>query len=222
MGAARPEDLEGAHRGTPFHRQLAQVARLKEARDMVVCRRTNHHAPRLGHLLEPCRQVGRVPDRRVVHTQVITNLPHHHEPRVQAHAHLQAQPALGLECLGHVTESALNTQGRVHGQAWTVFMRDGSAEQGHDPVAGVLVDRALEPVHLRRDPLEAMVHDLVHLFRVELLGHGREASDVGKEDGDLAQLPFQCAAGGKDLLGQVPWRVGLERLGARRDEWWDG
>ena len=148
------------------------------------------------------------PDRRVVHAQVIADLAHHHEPRVQANAHLQAEPALGLEGLGHVTDSALNAQGRVHGPAWTVFVRDGGAEQGHDPIAGVLVDRALEAVHLRRNTLEAAVDDLVHHFGVELLGECSEAGHVGEQDGDLLALAFQRAAGGEDLLGQVSRCIG--------------
>jgi hypothetical protein len=112
----------------------------------------------------------------------------------------------------------------MHCPSRAVLVGDGRAEQGHHAIAGVLVDRALEPVHLGRDALEAAVDDLVHLVRVEPLGHGREAREVGEEDGDLAALPFEGAAGGEDLLGQVPGRVALghprtRSEGLRRRRW---
>ena len=75
---------------------------------LLVRRRADHHAPRLRHLLEPRGQVGGIADRRVIHPEVIPDFPHHDQPRVQAKAHLQAEPALGLEGLGDITNSPLN------------------------------------------------------------------------------------------------------------------
>jgi hypothetical protein len=70
-------------------------------RRTLVRRRTNRRTSRLRHLLEPGREASRVPDRRIVHAQVIPALAHHHEPSVQAHTHLEAEAALGRERLGH-------------------------------------------------------------------------------------------------------------------------
>ena len=203
-----PEYLKGTHWGTSLHRHLPQVTRLEEARDVLLRRRADHHAPRLRHLLEPRGQVGGIAHRRVVHAQVITDLAHHDQARVDANAHLQAEPALGLERLGHVTDSTLNAQSGVHGPAWTIFVGERRAEQGHHPVARVLVDRALEAVHLGRDALEAAVDDVVHDLGVELLGEGGETRHVREQHRDLLALAFQGTARGENFLGQVFRRIG--------------
>src|SRR5262249_36392188 len=78
-------------------------------------------------------------------------------------------------------------------------------------VAGVLVDRALEPVHLRRDHLEAVVDDAMHFLGVQLLGQRGESGDVAEEYGDLTSLSFERRARSEDL-----GRQGLRRVGASR------
>jgi hypothetical protein len=85
----------------------------------------------------------------------------------------------------------------------------GGTEQGHDAIPGVLVNGAFETVYLCGDQLEAAIDDLVHLLRVELLGQGREASHIGKQDGNLAAFPFQGTTRVQDLLGQVRRCVAL-------------
>ena len=63
-------------------------------------------------------------------------------------------------------------------------------EQRHDPIARVLVDRALEAVHLAVDALEAAVDDVVP----DLPGSSCSArvvkpAYVSEQDGDLARSP---------------------------------
>src|SRR5438105_2106996 len=202
------EHLKGAYRGTAFDGHLPQVTHLEEASDVLLRGSANHHAPRLGHLLEPCCQVSGIADRRIIHAQVITDLADDHEARVDAYAHLQAESTLGLERLGHVTESALNAQSGVYRPAWTIFVGERCAEQGHDPVARVLIDRPLEAVHLRRNMLEAAIDEVVHVLGIELLGEGGETRHIGEQYRDLFAFPFQGTAGGEDFLGQVLGRVG--------------
>jgi hypothetical protein len=94
----------------------------------------------------------------------------------------------------------------------------GAIPQGHHPIPGVLVNCAFETVHLCGDRLEAAINNLVHLFWIQLLGQGREASHIGEQDGNLATLPFQGTARAQDLLGQV-WRrvvLALYLRGARK------
>ena len=74
-----------------------------------------------------------------------------------------------------------------------VLMGEGCAEEGHDAVAGELVDRPLVLVDLIHEDLEAAIHDPVDLLGVELLGEGGEVRHVGKEDGDELALPFDRA-----------------------------
>jgi hypothetical protein len=124
--------------------------------------------------------------------------------------HLQAETSLRLQLAIVVPERPLDREGRVGRAPRTVLVRDRRAEEGHHPVAGVLVDRALEAMHLRGDQLEAPVHDPVHVLRVLLLREGGEAGDVGEEDGDLTALPLDGRARAQDLVGQVARGVGRD------------
>src|SRR5438093_1469043 len=82
--------------------------------DVLLSCGAEHPAPRLRHLLEPRCQVGGIAHRRVVHAQIVADLADDNEARVDANAHLQAEAALSLERLGHVTDSTLNAQSSVH------------------------------------------------------------------------------------------------------------
>jgi len=104
-------------------------------------------------------------------------------------------------------------------------MGQGCAEQAHDPVAPELTDRALEAVNLSHQDPAAAVHDLVDVFRVELLRDGREPGHVGEHDRHQLALPLDGAAGGQNLVGQVFGGVrlgfGLTKTGrCGRDSCW--
>jgi hypothetical protein len=70
----------------------------------------------------------------------------------------------------------------------------GAAEQGHAPAARVLVDGALEAIHLHGNTLEAAIDNVVDHLGVKLFGQCRETSCVGEQDGDLPAFAFQRAA----------------------------
>jgi hypothetical protein len=173
-------------------------------------------APWPRQLLQAGSQVGGIPHGRVVHAQVVANLADHDRTGVEADAHLQAEAALSLHLLAVFPQGALNSQGRMHRPPWAIVVGDRGPEQCHYAIAGVLVDRALQAVHLGGDPREAAVDDLVHDLGVELLGHGREARHIGEKDGDLATLPFQGAPGREDLLGEMLRGIRLGDLGPSR------
>ena len=97
--------------------------------------------------------------------------------------------------------------------ARAVFVRNGGAEQRHHAIASVLVDGALEAVHLRREEGEAVVHDLVHHFGIEVSGQGHEARRIGEEYRDLLAFPFQRAAGGENFFREIGRGVRERRLG---------
>ena len=67
-----------------------------------------------------------------------------------------------------------------------VGLRD--AEEGDDGIADILFDEALISVNDLGDFAEDAGRDLLDLFGVELLGHGRVAREVGEEDGDVLAL----------------------------------
>src|SRR3990170_1298714 len=206
--ALRAEHLEGPHRSVPLHGDLPQVQGLEEAAHHLMGGFADEDAPRPGVLLEARGKVRRVHHRRVVHPEVIPDAPDHDRPRVDPHPHLNREPALRLELLAVIPERPLDPQRRVRRPSRAVLVADWRAEERHHAVARVLVDRPLEAVDLRRDQLEAPVHDPVHLLRVELLRQGREPCDVREEHGDLSALPFEGRPPLQDLLGQVLGRVG--------------
>src|SRR5213593_2464412 len=190
---------------------LPEVQRLEVPADRLVRRLGDHHAPRARGLLHARREVRRVADRGVVHPEVVADPAHDDGPRVDADPHLQTEAALGLELLRVIAERLLDSERRVDGAPRSVLVGDGRAEERHDAVARVLVDRALEPVDLRSDQLEAALDDAVHVLRIELLGERREPRHVGEEDRDLAALALERRARLEDLVGEVLGRVRRER-----------
>jgi hypothetical protein len=81
------------------------------------------------------------------------------------------------------------------------------AEEGHDPVARVLVDRPLEAVHALGEDLEEALQDGVPLLGIELLGELHGALHVRKQDGHLLAFAFEGGLRLEDLLGEVLGRV---------------
>ena len=162
-----PDDLEGAHRRVPLHHQLSEVESVEVAGDEAVRRRADEDAARACRLLQSRSDVRGIADRRVVHAQIVADLADHHGPGVDPDPH----PERGADLLLHlpvvVAENALDPERRVHSAARTILVRDRRAEERHDAVAGILIDRPLEAVDLRSDELEAAVDDPMHVFGVE-------------------------------------------------------
>ena len=80
-------------------------------------------------------------------------------------------------------------------------MRDRRTEEGHDAVAGVLVDGPLEAVDAVGEDLEEAVEYAVPFFRINLLRQLHRALHVGEQHGDLLALAFE--ADGLRSVGQV-------------------
>ena len=84
-----------------------------------------------------------------------------------------------------------------------VLVRQRRAEQGHDPVAHHLVDRALVAMDGLHHPLEHGVEQLARLLGVPVGQELHRALEVGKQNGDLLAFTLESGSGGEDLLGQV-------------------
>jgi hypothetical protein len=84
-----------------------------------------------------------------------------------------------------------------------VLVGDRRSEEGHDPVPGELVHRALEKVHPVGEDREEAVHDPLPLLRVDALGQLHRAHHVAEEDRHLLAFPLQALATGADLFGQM-------------------
>ena len=104
---------------------------------------------------------------------------------------LRPGPAAQLgRVLGDVVE---HLQRRVASPAGMVLVGDGRAEDGHDAVAGELVDGALEALDRFREDGEEALHDLAPLLRVLTLGQVHRAAHVGEEHRYLLALTIVFA-----------------------------
>src|SRR6266850_8531502 len=106
----------------------------------------------------------------------------------------------------------------MDGALGMILVRNWRTKEGHEAVAQELIDGALVPVDLLEHQRKGTVHQLVHVFRVELLGNRREPRDIGEQYRYLLALPFEGSSRGQDLFGQVPGGIaerGLEWRGWR-------
>ena len=82
-------------------------------------------------------------------------------------------------------------------------------EEGHDPVAHHLVDRALITVDGLHHPFEHRVEELARLLGVAVGQQLHRSLQVGKQDGDLLALAFESCFGRQNALRKMLGRVGL-------------
>ena len=86
------------------------------------------YPPRLGDLLHPGRQVGRVTERGVVHPQVVPDLPDHHLSRIEAHPYREADPFADAQLVRVTAECVAQMECRVASPLRVVFVRDRGAK----------------------------------------------------------------------------------------------
>ena len=140
---------------------------------------------------------------RVVHAQVVADLPDHDFARVEPHAHREAEPLLPPQLVRVATQLIAQAKRRVAGPLRVVLVGDRRPEQRHDAVARVLVDGPFVAMHPLRQDLEEAVEDAVPLLGVDLLGQLHRALHVGEEDGHLLALALQGGLRLEDLVGEV-------------------
>src|SRR4030095_7953883 len=165
-----PHDLVSVNRCAALHRLLAEVERLEEPADRPQRRFADQHAAGPGPLLHAGRDVRGVAHRGVVHPEVVPDATAHDRARVEPDPHPDRRTLAGLDLAAQIAHRALDSERRVDGATRAVLVGDGRAEERHDTVAGVLVDRALESVDFRRDRFEATIHDLMDVLGVPTLG----------------------------------------------------
>src|SRR4030095_2049535 len=109
--------------------------------------------------------------------------------------------------LGQCAELARQIEGGGTGTLGVVLVGDRSAEERHDAVTGVLVDRPLVPVNAPREDPEQAIQQAMPVLGIDALRELHRAHDVGEEDGDQLALAPERALGGEDLLDEMPRRV---------------
>ena len=222
-----PEECVGRHRGGHAF-DLERRDRLQV--HLVLHQSTGGLAdedhPRRGALLEAGGQVRGVAHGRVVHAQVVADTADHHQPRVQPHAHRQVLPRRQPEVGVALAQTVLEPQGRQHCPPGVILIGNGGAKQRHEAVAEELIDGALVPVYRVEAALEEAVEQRMHGLGSQALGQGGRVGNVAEEHRHRLALPFQGAARGEDLLGEMFRGVGERRTvlaaGKGRCRVWNG
>jgi hypothetical protein len=88
-----------------------------------------------GELLHARREVRGLAHGGVVHVQATVNRPHHHFPRVEAHASLQLHTVGAADLFSVAAQGGLHGQSGIAGPHRVVFMGYWSAEERHDAIA---------------------------------------------------------------------------------------
>ncbi len=177
-----------------FDLDRGDLLKLEVATHQVGCLLAHEHRARRRRGLQPGGQHGGVTERGVIHPQVVTDRPHHHQAAVDP------DPDLHLRPFG-------DAEGGKNRTAGMILMRDRRPEQRHEPIAEELVDRALIAVHLgERHPEETVDHQ-VKLFRPQLRRKRTGPHYVAKKHAHLLALTLDRAPHGQDLLAEMPRRV---------------
>jgi hypothetical protein len=179
-------------------------------------------ASRLRERLHPRREIHGRTLGGVVHAQVVSDPADDDLAGVEPHPYREVETPLQSQLVRVAPQRVPQPDRRVARALRVVLVRDRCAEQRHDPIAGVLVDRPVEAVHAVGQDLEEAVEDAVPLLRIDLLRELDRALHVREQHRHLLALAFERAARGQDLVGQVRGGVvargafGLPRLGGSR------
>src|SRR5206468_1282393 len=217
---ARTPQLEHAHgNACALETLFATVEEVEEARREARGLLGHGDAAGWRQLLHPGGEPDDVPLRGVVHAQVVADPPHDNLARVQADPHRELEPALAPHVLGERAELAHQIQGGGTGALCVVLVGDRGAKERHDAVAGVLVDGPLVSVNAARKDPEQTIEQPMPFLWIDTLRELHRAHDVGEEDGDQLALAPERALGRKNLLDEMPRRVGARLRGdCRRRE----
>ena len=142
--------------------------------------------------------------------------PDHDLSRVEPHPRREVEAERAAELGRERRQLVADRERRETGALRVVLVCDRGAEESHDAVAGVLVDRSLEAVDAGGEDLEVAVEHLVPDLFADAAGELLRSLDVGEEHRHLLALAFERGARGEDLLGNVLWRVGARVGGEGR------
>ena len=186
---ADPGQLEDPDRpARPLDPELAEVVEVEIAGGELGGVLGQVRLAGLGQRLHPLRQADGVPDRGVVAVTVLADRPGDNLAGVDPDPGREVEPRTAPQ-LGRVVGDVVeHLQGGITGAPGVVLVGNRRPEDGHDPVAGELVDGALEFADGVGQDREEALHDLAPLLRVLLLGEVHRAADVGEQHRHLLAL----------------------------------
>src|SRR5262245_19059429 len=98
--------------------------------------------------------------RGVIHPEIVADLTHDDLAGIEADAHGEADGPFQSQLVGVEAKLLPKMKRREAGSPRMVLVRDRRTEERHDPIAGVLVDRAFEAVNSFGQDREEAIHDL--------------------------------------------------------------
>jgi hypothetical protein len=150
--------------------------------------------------------------------QVISDGPHYHLTRVEAHPDLNLDPLGPTQLFSVTADPLLHAKRGTAGTNRGILMGQRCAEEGHDPISHDPVHRALVAVDRLHHPFDNRIEDLPCFLRVTIGKRLHRSPEIGKEYGDLLAFPFEGTPGSKDLFRQIFGSIGFGRpVGAGRD-----
>ena len=110
---------------------------------------------------------------------------------MNAHPDVQRGHVLGAQAEVEPGEPADHTQGGPHRPLRVVRVRDRRAEEGHDSIAGKLLDHTALSFHRRYHFCEELVEQTDQRLGIRPLTDSGEAADVLEKDANLPSLARQ-------------------------------
>ena len=199
----RTQPFEAAHRARPlfranypvrvdrardvFQRQRGQMIKVKQAAGLAVDALADQNLARPGRFLQAPREVDRVADGRVIHQPIAAQPADDHRASVQPQVDLQLV-AVQVQLLAQTRYIRQHIQRRTQGAFRVVFVGNRRAKQGHQPVAGQLIDHALVFVDIIDQHADELLHQLVEFFVAQHLREVRVPGEVYEQYGHAAAL----------------------------------
>ena len=145
--------------------------------------------------------------RGVVHAKVVTDLSDHDLARVDTNAYGEALALFASNAIGVVAQVFAQPMGGEARALDVVLVGQRRAEEGHDAIAGVLIDGSFEAMDPLGQDSEEAIEDLMQRLGIESFGQCGAALDIGEEDRDLLAFALHRRACSQSALGQVVGRV---------------
>jgi hypothetical protein len=212
--AGELEDLDGLGHAPDGH--VSERVGLEKALGETNGAGRAQRGPGLGELFQPRRQIGGLPDRRVVHVEIGSDGPYEHVTGVQADADLERDAVAPLDLVSVPRDVVEHAEGRVPRAEGVVLEGERRPEERHDAVAKYLIDDAFVGVDGFHHQLDDGIEQASGVFGIAVHQELHRALDVGEQHGNLLALALHRAARGEDTIGQVMRRVAASRAKAGR------